>query len=206
MSSSHSITTLQALESLYGATNENSLAKETAALTPAYRRWIEASRFFAISSAGAAGLDCSPRGDAKGQLIRVLDDKTLAIPDRRGNNRLDTLKNILMDPRVGLLFLIPGINETLRINGRATITADPELVASFAVSGKTPACVILVEIEAVYFQCARALARSELWDPDARISRKEVPTAGQMTRGAKPSFDAEGYDAALPARQKATLY
>ena len=126
MSSSHSITTLQALESLYGATNENSLAKETAALTPAYRRWIEASRFFAISSAGAAGLDCSPRGDAKGQLIRVLDDKTLAIPDRRGNNRLDTLKNILMDPRVGLLFLIPGINETLRINGRATITADPE--------------------------------------------------------------------------------
>ncbi|MDJ0942526.1 MAG: pyridoxamine 5'-phosphate oxidase family protein [Kiloniellales bacterium] len=206
MSDRHAITSLEALEALYGAVNENSLAKETGTLTPEYRRWIEAAPFFAIASAGPGGLDCSPRGDAKGQLFRCLDDKTLAVPDRRGNNRLDTLRNILADPRVALLFLIPGINETLRVNGRATITTDPELVESFAVGDKRPASVILVEIDSVYFQCARALARAKLWDPDLRIDPGEVPTAGQMTRAAKPGFDAEGYDAGLPARQRATLY
>lgn len=202
----HAITSLEALEALYGKVNPNSLAKETSGLTPEYRRWIEAAPFFALASAGPGGLDCSPRGDAESELFRILDDRTLAFPDRRGNNRLDTLKNILADPRVALLFLIPGIDETLRINGRATITTDPELIEAFAVGGSRPATVIVVEIDAVYFQCARALARARLWDPEARIDRAAVPTAGQMTRGAAPEFDAEGYDTALPARQKVTLY
>ena len=206
MSSSHAVTSLEALEALYGTVNRNSLAKEAARLTPAYRRWIEVAPFFAIASGGPGGLDCSPRGDARGQLFRVLDDRTLAIPDRRGNNRLDTLKNILADPRVALLFLNPGINETLRINGRARITTDPELIEGFAVGDKRPATVVVVEIDAVYFQCARALARAKLWVPKARVRPGEVPTAGQMTKGAQPDFDAESYDAALPARQKATLY
>ncbi|MEO1456942.1 MAG: pyridoxamine 5'-phosphate oxidase family protein, partial [Pseudomonadota bacterium] len=129
-----------------------------------------------------------------------------AIPDRRGNNRLDTLKNILADPRVALIFLIPGIHETLRLNGRARLTADPELLASFETDAKRPASAILLTIEAVYFQCARALIRAALWDPASRRPRDTVPTAGQMTRSAKPDFDADAYDAALDPRQQASLY
>ncbi len=202
----HRITTLEALESLYGAANPTSLAKEATALTPEYRRWIEASPFFTLASSGPGGLDCSPKGDAAGQLFRVLDDRTIALPDRRGNNRLDTLRNILADPRVALLFLIPGINETLRINGRAAISADPELIESFAVGDKRPATVILVEIDAVYFQCARALARARLWDVGTLSDRQDVPTAGEMIRGASGPFDAEAYDRELRARQKSSLY
>ncbi|MGI9463795.1 MAG: MSMEG_1061 family FMN-dependent PPOX-type flavoprotein, partial [Aestuariivirgaceae bacterium] len=131
---------------------------------------------------------------------------TLAIPDRRGNNRLDTLRNIITDPRIALLFLIPGINETLRINGQARIVTDPELIDSFAVGDKKPATVIIVEVGSVYFQCARALKRAQIWSPDTHAHREDVPTAGQMTKAAAPDFDADTYDAELPARQKATLY
>ena len=200
------ITSLEELLALYGEVNPISLAKETHQLTPEYRRWIEASPFFAIASCGAAGLDCSPRGDERGQLFRVLDERTLAIPDRRGNNRLDTLRNIIADPRVALLFLMPGIDECVRINGRASITADAELIDSFAAGDRRPATIILVEIDAVYFQCARALTRAKLWDPATHASREAIPTAGQMTRGAQPDFDAETYDAQLAPRHKATLY
>ena len=206
MNSSHTITSLAALEALYGAANPVSLAKETQRLTPDYRRWIETAPFFAIATSGPGGLDCSPRGDSAGGLIRVIDDKTLLFPDRRGNNRIDTLKNIISDPRVALLFLIPGINETLRINGRAEISTDPVLLESFAVDGKLPATVVRVGIHAVYFQCARALVRSKLWDADARVSRDAVPSAGEMTRGAMPGFDSEYYTAELAGRQKKTLY
>ena len=206
MSNSNAVTSVEALEALYGTVNRNSLDKETTSLTPEYRRWIESAPFFAIASAGPGGLDCSPRGDVPGQLFRILDDRTLAVPDRRGNNRLDTLRNILSDPRVALLFVIPGINETLRINGRATITTDPELIEGFAIGDKRPATVLLIHIDGVYFQCARALARAKLWDPQAQVGADMVPTAGQMTKGAKPDFDAESYDAALPARQRETLY
>jgi len=159
-----------------------------------------------LASVGAQGLDCSPRGDANSQLFRVLNESTLAIPDRRGNNRLDTLRNIVADPRVALLFLIPGISEALRINGQASITTDPALIDSFAISDRKPATVILVEINAVYFQCARALMRSKLWDPSSHVESSDVPTAGQMTRSADPDFDAESYDAELAERQKSTLY
>lgn len=200
------ITTLDDLTALYNATNPNSLHKETAFLTPAYRRWIELAPFFAIATNGPGGLDCSPRGDAVGQVFRVLDDTTIAIPDRRGNNRLDTLKNIIHDPKVALLFLTPGIDETVRINGKATITTYPELVNSFAVNGKLPATVIVVAIEAVYFQCARALKRAQLWDPDMQIKHDQIPSAGEMTKGALPDFDAEDYDAALQERQAKSLY
>ncbi len=203
---SHDITSLDQLVALYGETNPVALKKEVAALTPAYRRWIEAAPFFAIATSGPGALDCSPRGDPAGQLFHVLDDKTLAIPDRRGNNRLDTLKNIVTDPRVALLFLLPGVNETLRINGRARVTTDPALIARCAMADTLPKSVIIVTIDSVYFQCARALTRAKLWAPDAVVERAAVPSAGEMTRSADATFDAASYDAALPARQKATLY
>lgn len=206
MSEPHDITTIDQLEALYGPVNPTSLVKETAHLTAEYRTWIEAAPFFAIASIGPGGLDCSPRGDKTGQLFEVVDDKTILIPDRRGNNRLDTLRNIVADPRIALLFLIPGINETLRINGKAMVSADPELLQRFAVDGKLPATIIRVTINAVYYQCARALMRSRLWDPASQVPRTGIPTAGQMNRAASTDFEAEPYDDALMARQLQTLY
>ncbi len=200
------IETLDALCELYGPVNPNSLAKETPYLTPEYQKWIEAAPFFALASIGPGGLDCSPRGDAKGQAFQVVDNKTLVVPDRRGNNRLDTLKNIIADPRVALLFLVPGINEALRINGNAHITTNPEILERFAVEDKLPVSAIVVDIETVYFQCARAMKRAQLWDISSQISRNEVPTARQMSKGAQPEFDAETYDGDLQARQAKTLY
>jgi uncharacterized protein len=204
--SEHRITALPELLAIYGETNPISLAKETTALTPAYRTMLASARFFTIATSGHGGLDCSPRGDAMGHLIAIEDDTTLLIPDRRGNNRLDTLKNIIADPRIALLFLIPGVNETLRINGSAEISTDPTLIQRFMMDSKPPRTVIKVNITAVYFQCARALARSALWDPASRVDRTTLPTAGQMTQSAKADFDAATYDAALPERQRTTLY
>jgi uncharacterized protein len=202
---SHTISSLADLAALYGDVNPNSLRKETNHLTPEYRRWLEASPFCAVATSGTAGLDCSPRGDPNG-FVRVIDPCTVAFPDRRGNNRLDTLKNLVIDPRIAVLFFAPGVNETLRINGRATLTREPALVQSFAMNGKLPVCVVVIAIEAVYFQCARALIRSRLWDPSRHVDRKSMPTAGEMSRSADATFDAETYDAALPARQAGSLY
>jgi uncharacterized protein len=203
---SHAINTLPELLALYGEVNPNSLRKEAPQLTPAYRKWVEAAPFFAVATSGPGGLDCSPRGDAPGQLFQVLDDKTIAIPDRRGNNRLDTLKNLVADPRVALLFLLPGITECVRINGRATLSTDPALRQRFDMDGKLPVTVIVVAIDTVYFQCARALMRSRLWDPSSHAQRSDIPTAGEMTKSAMPEFDAESYDAALLKRQLGSLY
>lgn len=200
------ITTVEALEALYGRPQERSLRKEVPRLTPQYRRWIEASPFLAIATAGPGGLDCSPRGDAVGELFHVLDDTTIAIPDRRGNNRIDTLRNLVTDPRAALLFLIPGIAESLRINGRAEISTDPGLIARFTVGTARPVTVIVMRIESVYFQCARAILRSRLWDRAAQLAEGSVPTAGDMIRGADAAFDAEAYDAGLRALQAKTLY
>ncbi|MEH6527969.1 MAG: pyridoxamine 5'-phosphate oxidase family protein [Sneathiella sp.] len=197
MSERSDITSIEDLEALYGSANPNSHAKETSFLTIAYRNWIEKAPFFSLASVGEEGLDCSPRGDAAGQLFQIVDDKTLIIPDRRGNNRLDTLRNIIGDPRVALLFLIPGINETLRINGKARLSTDTKLLDQFAVGGKKPLTVIIVQIEAVYFQCARALTRSNLWEGKSQINRTEVPSAGQMTKSVLSEFDAATYDAEL---------
>ncbi|TIO54762.1 MAG: pyridoxamine 5'-phosphate oxidase family protein, partial [Mesorhizobium sp.] len=139
-----------------------SVVKELDHVIPEYAAFIEASPFVALATCGPEGLDCSPRGDLAG-FVRLLDEKTLMMPDRRGNNRADSLKNIIRDPRVGLLFLVPGSGTTLRVNGRAHITADAELCASFMVDGKPARSITVIAVDAVYFQCARAIVRSELW-------------------------------------------
>jgi uncharacterized protein len=203
--SSSNITSIAELEALYGAINPISLRKEVPRLTAAYRQMIDAAPFCAVATSGPGGLDCSPRGDGPG-FVQILDDVTVVLPDRRGNNRLDTLRNLIADPKIALLFMIPGVNETLRINGHAKLSTDTALLTRFAVNDTLPKCVIVVTIDSVYFQCARALIRSRLWDPAARIDLSTVPTAGQMTKAADASFDAIAYDAALPDRQKATLY
>lgn len=206
MADLRTIDRIEDLEALYGTPPEGSLLKEIGHLTDEYTRWLTAAPFFALASIGPEGMDCSPRGDA-GQGAFVVDPKTIHIPDRRGNNRLDTLRNIVRDGRVGLLFLIPGVRECLRINGTAALTDDAGLRAAHAVEGKEPATVIVVTVESVYFQCARAVTRSQLWNPDAWIDPSTVPTAGQMTRGARaPDFDAEAYDGALRQRQAETLW
>ncbi|MEM7172595.1 MAG: MSMEG_1061 family FMN-dependent PPOX-type flavoprotein [Pseudomonadota bacterium] len=206
LSTDHSVQSIEDLERLYKPVNPNSLAKEASYLTPAYRKWIERAPFFALATSGLDGLDCSPRGDRSDHVLRILDDRHIAIPDRRGNNRLDSLRNIIADPRVAMLFLIPGILECVRINGTASISTDPDLLRLFDGEANLPTTVIVVRLEAVYFQCARALMRSKLWEADSQASRDQVPTAGQMTKSALPDFDADTYDGALRARQKRTLY
>jgi hypothetical protein len=168
---------------------------------------IEASPFMVLATVGPEGLDCSPRGDPVGSFIQVLDEKTVLIPDRRGNNRVDSLRNIVRDDRVSLLFLIPGVGETLRVNGRAVISTAPEVIGRFPINGTLPKSVIVVTAESVYFQCPKALVRSELWNPAKHVSRKSLPSTGTMlatiTRGAT---DGEAYDKAYPERLKATIY
>ncbi|MBI1355129.1 MAG: pyridoxamine 5'-phosphate oxidase family protein [Acidobacteria bacterium] len=200
------ITTTEELAELYGEPMELSLRKELPALSAGYRAFIEKAPFAVIATSGPEGLDCSPRGDPPG-FVRVADEKTLLLPDRRGNNRLDALRNIVRDPRISLLFLIPGVGETLRVNGRAEIVADAELCASFEEQGKAPRSVIVVRIESVYYQCPKALMRSKLWNPEARIDRDELPSAGTLLREAcDAEFDQAAYDAAYPQRIKDTIY
>ena len=151
--------TIEELEALYEKPAGASLAKEIDHISAGYRALIEAAPFVVIATCGPEGLDCSPKGDAPG-FVRILDDRTLAIPDRRGNNRLDGFRNIVRDPRVALLFLIPGVGETLRVNGRAVISTDPKLIESFAVNGKTPRTVLVVSIESIFFHCSKAVVRS----------------------------------------------
>jgi PPOX class probable FMN-dependent enzyme len=206
MSASDLIRDLAALEALYGQPAAPSVRKEVGFLTPGYRAMIEASPFLVLATSGPEGLDCSPRGDAPG-FVRVADERTLLIPDRRGNNRIDSLRNILRDPRVGLLFLIPGVDETLRVNGRAAISADPALCDSFAVDGKAPCTVLTVAIESVFFQCARALLRGGLWDPASRIARTTLPSTGTLLAEASAGVEGgEAYDRALGERVLKTLY
>ena len=207
MSDPHSITSLAALEALYDQSPaQASILKEKDRVVPVYRALIEASPFAALATRGPEGLDCSPRGDGPG-FIRVRDDKTLLLPDRRGNNRIDSLRNIVRDPQVALLFLIPGLGETLRVNGRAAISVEPALLESFSVDGKAPKSVLVIAVEAVYFQCARAIVRSDLWNPHKHVARSALPSAGQILAAlSRSGFDGEAYDRALPERQRATLY
>lgn len=206
MTSSHDITDLARLEALYGKAVPRSIDKEIDHLNAHYRAFVEAAPFVALASAGAEGLDVSPRGDAAG-FVTVEDSHTLLLPDRRGNNRIDTLRNIVEDPRVAMLFLIPGIGETLRINGRAKISADPALLARFAVDGKPPRSVLVVAIERVYFQCSRAVVRADLWNPGKHVERGALPSTGEILEAlSKDQFDGSVYDAELPARVATTLY
>jgi len=196
------ISTLEELEALYDKPVEAALVKEADSLNAAYRRWIEQATFFVIATSGAGYLDVSPRGDKPGHLIKVLNDRQIVIPDRRGNNRIDTLRNIVADPQVGLLFMIPGIEEVLRVRGKAAISVDPDLLTGLSMDGKLPKTAILVDIEKVYFQCARAVKRARLWQPDTWRLRADAPTAGDMLMAASGDFDGASYDAALPERQK----
>ncbi|MBT5667646.1 MAG: pyridoxamine 5'-phosphate oxidase family protein [Rhodospirillaceae bacterium] len=204
--SEHAITTAEQLEAIYGAASPMSLAKEIDHISNHYRAFIEKSPFVTLATCGPEGLDCSPRGDPAG-FVRVHDRKTVMLPDRRGNNRIDTLRNIVRDPRVSLLFLIPGVGETLRINGRAKISVDPALCESFAERGKLPRSVLVVTAERVYFQCSKALARSKLWDPDARIPRSDLPSTGEMLQAlSDDGFDGAAYDKTYPEHMQKTIY
>ena len=201
------LTTVEQLEALYGLPGEASLVKETAHLTPAYRALIEASPFAALATSGPEGLDCSPRGDRPGQLVRVHDDRTLLLPDRRGNNRTDSLRNILRDPRVGLLFLLPGSGTTLRVNGRAHLSVEPDLLASFAVDGSAPRSVIVIAVEAVYYQCARAVVRADLWNPALHVDLAALPTPGRINAELSAGrINAAEYDRAWPERAAKSMW
>jgi len=202
----HLISTPEQLALLFGEVGEASIKKEVSFVHPHYRALIEASPFAVLATSGPEGLDVSPRGDLPG-FVAVEDEKTLLLPERRGNNRVDSLRNLLVDPRVALLFLIPGVGETLRVNGRAGISTDPSLLARFPMEGKLPKCVLIVKVETVFFQCARAIARSRLWQPVPVDAKSSVPTAGAMLAALTDSqIDGEKYDRELPARQRATLY
>lgn len=200
------ITTEAELDALYGQSPPAAILKEIDHISDHYRAFIEASPFLILATSGPEGMDCSPRGDPKG-FVRVADRKTLMIPDRRGNNRVDSLRNIVRDPRVGLLFLIPGVGETMRVNGTARLSTDPELCQSFTMQGKAPACVIVVTAERVYPQCQKALVRSKLWDPSQHIARSALPSVGEMIEAiSKGQFDGKAYDSAYPERLKQTIY
>jgi PPOX class probable FMN-dependent enzyme len=202
----HIVTSLEELERIYGEPHGPAKAKETDRITPQYRALIEASPFFALASVGAGGLDCSPRGDPAG-FVRVADEKTLLVPDRRGNNRIDTLRNILHDPRVALLFLIPGCNETIRVMGRASISIDPELAQQFIMEGKAPRSVLVVAVEQVFYQCAKAIVRSKLWDASRHVDRKTLPTAGSILADLTDGkLGGPEHDRTAPERMKATIY
>jgi PPOX class probable FMN-dependent enzyme len=200
------ISTLEELEALYGAPIEQALVKETDRVTPHYRTMMEASPFAALATVGPEGLDCSPRGDFPG-FVQVHDEKTLMMPDRRGNNRTDSLRNIVRDPRVALMFLIPGHGNALRVNGRAELSTDPELLASFAVDGKEPRCVVVITVDSVYFQCSRAILRADLWNPEKHIGPDALPTAGEiLSELSECRLGGEAYDKAFPERARTTLW
>jgi uncharacterized protein len=200
------IATVEELEAIYGHPNDASTVKVSGRVTPPYRMLIEKSPFAALATAGPEGLDCSPRGDLPG-FVRIHDEKTLMMPDRRGNNRIDSLRNIVRDPRVALLFLIPGAGSTLRVNGSAHLSRDAELLASFKIDGKAPRSVIVMTVEEIYFQCARAIVRADLWNPDKRVDPKTLPTPGQILAAMSDNtVGGEQYDREWPERARQTMW
>jgi uncharacterized protein len=200
------ISSIEQLETVYANPVETSLLKELDHITDDYRQFIDASPFVVLATAGPEGLDCSPRGDPAG-FVRIVDEHTVMIPDRRGNNRVDSLRNIVRDPRVALLFLVPGIGETMRINGRAVLSTEPELCQSFAMGDKVPTCVIVITVDRIYPQCPKALIRSKLWDPEHYVDHSSLPTAGQrLERITNGAFDGAAHDAAYPERVRQTIY
>ena len=202
----HTITDLAALERLYGTPVEASIVKETDRIHPVYRAFIEAAPFAVLATSGPGGLDASPRGDGPG-FIAVADEKTLLLPDRRGNNRIDSLRNVVSDPRVALLFLVPGVGETFRVNGRAAISIDPVLIARFTLAGKAPRSVLVIHVESVFFQCSRAVVRADLWNPARQVRRDSLPSTGTILSALSGArVGGEAYDRELPERVKATLY
>jgi PPOX class probable FMN-dependent enzyme len=200
------VATIEELEAIYGQPGEASTVKVANRFTPHYRVLIDKSPFVSLATCGPEGLDCSPRGDLPG-FVRIHDDKTLMMPDRRGNNRVDSLRNIVRDPRIALLFLIPGSGSTLRVNGRALVSADADLLASFSNDGKPPRTVIVMTVDEIYFQCARAIVRSDLWNPDKRVDPKSLPTPGQiLAEMSENRVGGEEYDRVWPERARQSLW
>ena len=200
----HSITTVAALEALYDQVLETAANKSTDRLDAPTRAFIAACPFVLLGTQGARGNHITPRGDAPG-FVQALDDHHVMLPDRKGNNRLDGLRDILEDNRVSLLFLIPGVNETLRLHGTATISTDPVLRAQSVAQGKEPATVLIIKIREIFVQCPKSLMRSALWGGQARPA--EAPSLGQLISAHKKgAVDAAAYDLAAPARMKANLY
>jgi PPOX class probable FMN-dependent enzyme len=200
------IATVEQLVAIYGHPNEASTVKVADRITPLYRVLIDKSPFAALATSGPEGLDCSPRGDLPG-FVRVFDEKTLMMPDRRGNNRVDSLRNIVRDPRIALLFLIPGSGSTLRVNGRAQVSVDPDLLTSFKVDGKAPRTVVVMTVDEIYFQCARAIVRADLWNPDKRVDPRSLPTPGQILADMSENrVGGEDYDRAWPERARQTMW
>jgi PPOX class probable FMN-dependent enzyme len=200
------VTTTEQLEAIYGQPNDASTVKVAEHVTPLYRVLIENSPFAALATCGPEGLDCSPRGDLPG-FVRVHDDKTLMMPDRRGNNRIDSLRNIVRDPRMALLFLIPGSGSTLRVNGHGQVSADPDLLASFKMEGKSPRTVIVMTVGEIYFQCARAIVRSDLWNPAKQVDPRHLPTPGQILAAmSDDTVGGESYDREWPERARKTMW
>ncbi len=199
------IDTPEQLQALFGPPSVNALRKETDHLHPVYQQWIEASGFAVLATSGPTGLDTSPRGDPV-PLVKIIDDKTLVLPERKGNNRIDSLRNILHDPRVSLIFLVPGVNETLRVNGKARITTDQDLLRSLAVKGQPPVCALWIHVEQVFFQCAKSMMRSGLWQ-QRPADALEPPSAGTISAAMSGGqVNATQYDQENPQRLRDTMY
>ena len=206
MSIIRSVEELEAIYGSLGAVGEASTAKVTDHVTPDYARFIEASPFLALATVGPEGMDCSPRGD-RGQAVRIRDPRTLLLPDRRGNNRIDSLRNIIRDPRVALMFLIPGSGNALRINGQAHLTADAAMLESFAVEGAKPRSVTVITVQEVYFQCARAIMRAGLWEAASQARAEGLPMPGQILAGMTAGeVGGEAYDREWPERARTTMW
>ena len=199
----NSIKDIDTLEALYDAAIPASIDKVQTKLTPKYRAWIEASSFVVLSTVGPEGTDASPRGDVD-SVVRVADEQTLWLPDWRGNNRMDSLRNIVRDGRVSLMFMVPGSNNVVRVNGTAVLTADAQVTQQFEQKNKHPRSVIVISIGEIYYQCAKAIMRAGLWRQDTQL--KKVPTAGEFNKEIKPDFDAESYDADYPEYAKDRMW
>jgi PPOX class probable FMN-dependent enzyme len=194
------------LDALYGAPLAAAIVKEIGHISADYAAFIEKSPFVIVATVGPEGLDCSPRGDPPG-FVRIESERTVLIPDRLGNNRIDSLRNLVRDPRISLLFVIPGVGNTLRINGRAEIVEDPDLLASFAMGGKPPRTAIRVFADRVYLQCPKAFVRGRVWDPTTQIPRESLPSTGEiLAKLSKGEIDGASYDANYPQRLKDTIY
>ncbi|MEM9580612.1 MAG: pyridoxamine 5'-phosphate oxidase family protein [Pseudomonadota bacterium] len=197
------IAKLEDLQKIYGDPVPASLTKVARRMTPLYRQWIDAARFVVVSTVGPEGADGSPRGDA-GPVVRIIDDHTLHLPDWRGNNRIDTLRNILRDGRISLMFMVPGCANVVRVNGTAVLTADADICETFEQNGKHPRSVIVITIGEMYFQCAKAIMRSELWSGEDHSAA--VPTAGQFIKEMKEDFDGEAYDTGYAENAKDRMW
>ncbi len=199
----HQITDIAALEALYGTPGKASIIKVAPQLTPLYRKWIMASRLCVVSTAGPNGTDGSPRGD-DGPVVQDLDAKTLLLPDWRGNNRMDTLRNIVADGRISLMFIVPGSNNVVRVNGQAAVSLDPQLLARFDQKGRQPRSVVVITIAEVYSQCARALMRAGIWAAGDKSA--DLPSVGDLLAEQETGFDAAQYDADWGTRAAKTMW